>query len=85
MPRAGIDHQNQHFLTVFELKDKTQTTMLQFAYFVSYLIVAPPMGIFMRKYGYKIGIHAGLAIFAIGAVLFWPSATFRQYGMFVAL
>lgn len=74
----------KHFLVVFDLKDRTQTTMLQFAYFVSYLIVAPPMGLFMRKYGYKTGIHVGLAIFAIGAVLFWPSAKYKQYGMFVA-
>lgn len=79
-----LDVLNQHFLTVFELKSKTETTMLQFAYFVSYLIVAPPMGLFMRKYGYKIGIHVGLGIFATGAVLFWPSAKYRQYGMFVA-
>lgn len=40
--------------------------MLQFAYFVSYLIVAPPMGMLMRKVGYKIGIHIGLGIFATG-------------------
>ncbi|BEI79894.1 hypothetical protein CcaverHIS002_0104230 [Cutaneotrichosporon cavernicola] len=79
-----LDVLNQHFLTVFQLKSKTETTMLQFAYFISYLIVAPPMGLFMRKYGYKLGIHVGLGIFATGAVLFWPSAKYRQYGMFVA-
>ncbi|GMK56699.1 hypothetical protein CspeluHIS016_0305390 [Cutaneotrichosporon spelunceum] len=79
-----LDVLNQHFLTVFQLKSKTETAMLQFAYFISYLIVAPPMGLFMRKYGYKMGIHVGLAIFATGAVMFWPSATFRKYGMFVA-
>lgn len=55
-------------LEVFDL-DFTQTTLLQFAYFVAYLIVAPPMGIFMRKYGYKVGIHVGLALFSIGKQL----------------
>lgn len=45
---------------------KAQTTLLQFAYFVSYLLVGPPMGFFMRKYGYKIGIHVGLSLFSIG-------------------
>jgi FHS family L-fucose permease-like MFS transporter len=39
------------------------------------------MGIFMRKYGYKLGIHIGLALFSTGAVLFWPSAKYEQYGM----
>jgi FHS family L-fucose permease-like MFS transporter len=47
----------------------------------AYLVVAPPMGLFMRKYGYKTGIHIGLTLFSIGAVMFWPSAKYRQYGM----
>lgn len=34
--------------------------------FAAYLLVAPPMGIFMRKYGYKLGIHIGLGLFSIG-------------------
>ncbi|ODN76862.1 hypothetical protein L202_05452 [Cryptococcus amylolentus CBS 6039] len=78
-----LDVLNKHFLTVFGLT-KTKSTLLQFAYFVSYLVVAPPMGVFMRRYGYKKGIHIGLGLFSIGAVLFWPSAKFEQYGMFVA-
>ncbi|KAJ9105611.1 hypothetical protein QFC20_004291 [Naganishia adeliensis] len=61
-----------------------QSTLLQFAYFVAYLVVGPPMGLFMRKYGYKLGIHIGLALFSIGAVLFWPSAKYEHYGMFIA-
>lgn len=42
------------------------------------------MGVYMRKYGYKRGIHIGLSLFSTGAVLFWPSAKFAHYGMFVA-
>jgi len=64
-------------LEVFDL-DFTQTTLLQFAYFVAYLIVAPPMGIFMRKYGYKVGIHVGLGLFSIGKPL-TMIALFRIY------
>ncbi|OXC69725.1 hypothetical protein AYX13_01894 [Cryptococcus neoformans] len=78
-----LDVLNKHFLTIFGLT-KTQSTLLQFAYFISYLLVAPPMGIFMRKYGYKKGIHIGLGLFSIGAVLFWPSAKYEKYGMFIA-
>ena len=55
-------------LEIFELS-RTETTLLQFAYFVAYLLVAPPMGIFMRRYGYKIGIHVGLALFSIGVLI----------------
>jgi FHS family L-fucose permease-like MFS transporter len=81
-------------LTFFGLT-KTQTTLLQFAYFIAYLVVAPPMGIFMRRFGYKVGIHVGLTLFSIGAlilstrlivgaVMYWPAAKFEFYGMFVA-
>ncbi|KAJ9098722.1 hypothetical protein QFC21_004370 [Naganishia friedmannii] len=42
---------------------------------------SPPMGLFMRKYGYKTGIHVGLTLFSIGAVMFWPSAKYKQYGI----
>lgn len=38
------------------------------------------MGMFMRRYGYKRGIHVGLTLFSIGAVMFWPSAVFHKYG-----
>jgi hypothetical protein len=41
------------------------------------------MGLFMRKYGYKLGIHIGLGLFSTGAILFWPSAKYEQYGMYV--
>ncbi|KAJ9105612.1 hypothetical protein QFC20_004292 [Naganishia adeliensis] len=78
-----LDVLNAHFLGIFNLS-KAESTLLQFAYFVAYLIVGPPMGIFMRKYGYKLGIHIGLALFSIGAVLFWPAAKYEQYGMFLA-
>lgn len=46
----------------------------------AYLVVAPPAGMLMRKYGYKKGIHAGLTIFSIGAVMFWPAAIYHKYG-----
>lgn len=82
---AALTYQvlNQHFLKIFNLTE-VQTTLLQFAYFVAYLVVAPPMGMLMRRIGYKWGIHIGLTLFSIGAILFWPSAVYHQYGMFVA-
>jgi len=35
---------------------------------IAYLVVAPPMGMSMRRYGYKLGIHIGLGLFIFGAV-----------------
>ncbi|CED84552.1 mfs general substrate transporter [Phaffia rhodozyma] len=77
-----VDVLNKHFLNIFGLT-RVQSTLLQFSYFVSYLLVAPPMGFFMRKYGYKIGIHIGLGLFSLGTILYWPAAVYEKFGMFV--
>jgi len=73
---------NAHFQGVFGI-DKTQSTLLQVAHFGAYLVFSPFAGIFMKKRGYKAGIHVGLALYSLGAILFWPSAKFAKYGGFV--
>lgn len=47
--------------------------------FVAYFVMAIPAGMVMKKYGYKIGIIAGLITFAIGAFLFVPAANTRIF------
>ncbi|PPQ89501.1 hypothetical protein CVT25_012173 [Psilocybe cyanescens] len=75
-----LDVLNAHFQKVFGI-NKTQSTLLQLAYFGAYVVFSPFAGIFMRKYGYKAGIHLGLTLYR--AVFFWPSAKFAKYGAFV--
>ncbi|KAF8971045.1 MFS general substrate transporter [Flammula alnicola] len=77
-----LDVLNAHFQVVFKI-NKTQSTLLQLAYFGAYLVFSPVAGIFMRKHGYKAGIHLGLTLYSLGAVFFWPSAKFQKYGGFV--
>ncbi|EPQ57691.1 hypothetical protein GLOTRDRAFT_39181, partial [Gloeophyllum trabeum ATCC 11539] len=77
-----LDVLNSHFQTVFGIT-KLQSTMLQLAYFGAYLVWAPFAGIFMRRNGYKKGIHLGLGLYSLGAIFFWPSAKFEKYGGFV--
>ncbi|KAF9474569.1 MFS general substrate transporter [Pholiota conissans] len=77
-----LDVLNAHFQVVFKI-NKTQSTLLQLAYFGAYLVWAPVAGVFMRKRGYKAGIHLGLTLYSLGAVFFWPSAKFQKYGGFV--
>lgn len=77
-----LDVLNAHFQVVFGI-DKTRSTMLQLAYFGAYLVFSPVAGIFMRKRGYKAGIHLGLSLYSLGAVFFWPSAKFAKYAGFV--
>ncbi|KAF8556322.1 MFS general substrate transporter [Imleria badia] len=77
-----LDVLNAHFQTVFGIT-KLQSTMLQLAYFGAYFVWAPFAGYFMRRVGYKKGIHIGLTLYSLGAVFFWPSAKFEKYGGFV--
>ncbi|KAI0062854.1 MFS general substrate transporter [Artomyces pyxidatus] len=77
-----LDVLNAHFQQVFGIS-KLQSTLLQLAYFGAYLVFSPFAGIFMRRYGYKKGIHLGLSLYSLGAIFFWPSAKFERYGGFV--
>jgi len=77
-----LDVLNAHFQVIFGI-DKTQSTLLQLAYFGAYVVWSPFAGIFMRKKGYKAGIHLGLTLYSLGAVFFWPSARFAKFGAFV--
>ncbi|KAI0930505.1 hypothetical protein AcV5_007194 [Taiwanofungus camphoratus] len=77
-----LDVLNSHFQTVFGIS-KLQSTLLQLAYFGAYFLYAPIAGAFMRRYGYKKGIHMGLTLYSLGAIFFWPSAKFEKYGGFV--
>ena len=43
-----------------------------------------PAAIFAKKYSYKKGILLGLALYAVGALLFYPAAAFEQFGFFLA-
>lgn len=77
-----LDVLNAHFQSIFHI-GKTQSTLLQLAYFGAYLVFSPFASLFMEKYGYKRGIHLGLSLYSLGAIFFWPSAKFQKYGGFV--
>jgi len=56
---------------------------LQGAYFGAYLIGPPTYsGWFVRKFGYRWTFILGLLIYAVGALMFWPSAVKRSFGGF---
>ncbi|KAL0956154.1 hypothetical protein HGRIS_002316 [Hohenbuehelia grisea] len=77
-----LDVLNAHFQVIFHIS-KTKSTLLQFAYFGAYVFFSPFASMFMRKFGYKKGIHLGLTLYSLGAIFFWPSAKFQKYGGFV--
>lgn len=61
----------------------TQSTLIDSAVYFAYFMMALPAGFIMKKYGYKIGIIAGLLLFATGAFLFIPAADNQSYLSFL--
>jgi len=68
---------------VFELS-YFQAGLVQFAFFGAFFILSIPAGFILSKIGYKRGIILGLSAMAIGCLLFYPAAAFRNFGIFLA-
>jgi MFS transporter, FHS family, L-fucose permease len=72
----------RHFQFALDL-ERWQAGIVDSAFYFGYFVMAIPAGIFMRKWGYKKGILAGLMLYAGGAMLFYPAADIRVYGFFL--
>ncbi|HRI79085.1 MAG TPA: MFS transporter, partial [Cyclobacteriaceae bacterium] len=70
------------FQPVFEIK-RAQALLVETAFYFGYFTIALPAGFFLEKYGYKKGIILGLILYALGALLFIPSAKILTFGMFL--
>ncbi|PKA96542.1 FHS family L-fucose permease-like MFS transporter [Flavobacteriaceae bacterium MAR_2009_75] len=71
------------FQKVLELSN-TQASLVQLAFYGGYFTMALPAALFVNKYSYKKGVLLGLALYATGALLFWPAAANESYGFFLA-
>lgn len=72
---------NRHFQNVLGVT-KAESGLVQFSIFGAYAIVGIPAGLFMKRFGYKNGVLLGLALYAIGALLFIPSANAESFDAF---
>ncbi|SDT04854.1 MFS transporter, FHS family, L-fucose permease [Mucilaginibacter mallensis] len=72
----------KQFMKSFELS-RTQAGLIQSAFYMGYFFLAVPSGLIMKKYSYKVGLIAGLLLFALGCCLFWPAAVAGKYGLFL--
>src|SRR5690606_27906560 len=68
---------------VFELT-YFQAGLVQFAFFLAYLIRSVPAGVLLSQIGYKMGIIIGLITMAAGCLLFYPAASERGFWIFLA-
>ena len=78
---AVTDPMVQAFKKVLELSN-SQAAWVQMAFYGGYFCMAIPAALFMRKYSYKVGILIGLALYSIGALLFYPAAITEQFWFF---
>jgi FHS family L-fucose permease-like MFS transporter len=72
----------KHFQTALNL-NRAQAGIVDSAFYIGYFVMAIPAGFLLNKVGYKKGIIIGLILYVIGAVLFYPAAQTRTYGLFL--
>ena len=73
----------RQFQKALELS-RGQAGFIQTAFYAGYFFGAIPAGLAMRRWGYKNGILIGLALYCGGALMFYPAAEVRVFGVFLA-
>ncbi|HEY4110930.1 L-fucose:H+ symporter permease [Puia sp.] len=71
-----------HLKKVCQLSD-TQSSLIDFAVYLGYFVIAIPAGLFCHRFGYKKAILCGLFLYAVGALIFLPAADNRSFGLFL--
>lgn len=70
------------FKKIMSMSD-TQTSLIQFAFYGAYFVIALPAALFIRKHSYKSGVVLGLCLYAGGAILFMPAAKTASYAFYL--
>ncbi|KAK4192268.1 Glucose/galactose transporter [Podospora australis] len=77
-----LDVLNSHFQRQLSIS-ASMAAGLSSAYFGAYFLCPPTIsGYILRRFGFRITFMAGLSIFAVGCLLFWPSGIKRSFGGF---
>ncbi len=61
----------------------TEGTLVQVAFYGGYFCMAFPAAIYIKRHSYKAGILIGLALYAIGALLFFPAKMMGNFYPFL--
>jgi FHS family L-fucose permease-like MFS transporter len=77
-----LDVLNKHFQDSLHLT-KAQSGAVQASAYGAYFLMAIPAGIIARKFGYKVGVIVGLALFALGAFWFVPAVGINTFWAFL--
>jgi MFS transporter, FHS family, L-fucose permease len=66
-----------------QLKTDLQSYFVATAFFIAYTVMAVPASFVLNKTGYKKGMAIGLLIMAVGAMIFVPAASTRNFDWFL--
>lgn len=71
-----------HLKSAFTLKN-WQAQLIQFFFFLAYLVMSVPAGIVIRRIGYKGGIVWGLSLMGLASLMFIPATYIQLYPIFL--
>lgn len=71
------------FSKIFQMS-VTEGALIQVTFYGGYFAMALPAALFIRRFSYKSGIVLGLALYAVGALLFVPACRTGSYYPFLA-
>ncbi len=60
-----------------------ESSLVQFAFYGGYCVMAIPAAMFIKRFSYKAGILLGLALYAVGCLLFIPSGMMMAFWAFL--
>ncbi|MDR2139264.1 MAG: L-fucose:H+ symporter permease [Tannerella sp.] len=60
-----------------------ESSLVQFAFYGGYCLMAIPAALFLRKFNYKKGLLVGLALYAAGGLLFVPACQAMAFWAFL--
>jgi FHS family L-fucose permease-like MFS transporter len=63
--------------------DRMHAGFIQSAFYMGYFLLAMPAALLMRKFTYKTGLVAGLALYFLGCLLMFPAALISKYYAFL--
>ncbi|MGN0058788.1 MAG: L-fucose:H+ symporter permease [Phocaeicola plebeius] len=79
---AILDVLNKHFQEALDIT-KVHSALIQVTMYMGYFVMALPAGLFIRRYGYRIGVVFGLLLYGIGSLLFIPGQHMASFNAFL--
>jgi MFS transporter, FHS family, L-fucose permease len=70
------------FKKIMSMSD-VQTSFIQMAFYGAYFCLALPAALFIKKFSYKAGILLGLALYAVGALMYYPAGQTGSYAFYL--